>query len=553
MCIRARVRAVLMCLLAGLFLVSPLEAAETEVLRFGAGEFIFSNQSEIPATGWIRQAVPFHNFFDVDNKVNIGRKALWGRFRFGSDQIGQKSAALLMDYTPERFIVYLNGAEIFRNYSDPTAHTFASFAPAFVPLPPINVREGSNEIDIRFESDTVWCLGVGEVSLGPEKMIRESYDRQYFLQFLGPQVINGIIAALTVCVLLFWTRRRQEHAFFWLAIVGILWWTRNLHYSAVNPPFGPRLMWESSVYALFGLVVAFFGFTLSFFDAPNRRKWIGFFGAIGFVMIALRFVLHLFGKSDFPSFLFLFPMTLTLVVICARALANRLNVENVVMLVATTLAISFSFHDFGWIGNAWKGMGFQIQPYASLIVYSAFLFTIGRRFLMALGTVENMNVVLEQRVADASMKLRVSEEAQQSLKIERAIEAERERMMLEMHDRIGSGLVTAIAVAERQDYPSEAIATLKNSLLDLRLTVDSLEPVDGDLALLLGAFRHRVEKDLAEAGLRFDWQVERVPALGWLNAVNALHVLRIFQEAVSNILSHAQASVIPCCLPQPNT
>jgi signal transduction histidine kinase len=242
--------------------------------------------------------------------------------------------------------------------------------------------------------------------------------------------------------------------------------------------------------------------------------------------------------------LFVVPMTLALIVICARALVDKLSVENVVMLFATTIAITFSFHDFGWLANVWNGIGFQIQPYASLIVYSAFLFTIGRRFLGALDTVENVNHVLAQRVAEVSISLRTSEEARRVLEVSNAVESERMRLMGEIHDGIGSNLITALSVAERKQESPDTIAILRRSITDLKIAVDSLEPIEGDVVSLLANFRHRIEPDLHKAGVSFVWQVENAPILPWLDAVGALHVLRILQEVIANILSHSGATII---------
>ncbi len=48
-------------------------------------------------------------------------------------------------------------------------------------------------------------------------------------------------------------------------------------------------------------------------------------------------------------------------------------------------------------------------------------------------------------------------------------------------------------------------------------------------------------RDLRDAGMAFVWKVESVPPLPWLDAIGALHILRILQEAIGNILSHAGA------------
>lgn len=79
---------------------------------------------------------------------------------------------------------------------------------------------------------------------------------------------------------------------------------------------------------------------------------------------------------------------------------------------------------------------------------------------------------------------------------------------------------------------------------DLKITVDSLEPVEGDLITLIGNLRHRMARDLDDAGITCQWEVEDCKTLPWLDATNALHVLRIFQEAIGNVLLHSGATKI---------
>ncbi len=159
---------------------------------------------------------------------------------------------------------------------------------------------------------------------------------------------------------------------------------------------------------------------------------------------------------------------------------------------------------------------------------------------------------LEHRIETTKANLLVSETARRKLEVSHAITQERERMMREIHDGIGSSLVAALASAERQgNQSSTAVVALKNALADLRIAVDSLEPVEGDVATLLAGLRYRLEPEVRKSGIRFDWRVEDVPEIKWLDAPNALHVLRIFQEALGNILGHAEAKVITvACRPE---
>jgi signal transduction histidine kinase len=194
--------------------------------------------------------------------------------------------------------------------------------------------------------------------------------------------------------------------------------------------------------------------------------------------------------------------------------------------------------------KAWSGVHFALLPYAGVIIFLVFAFALGRRLVDALGTVENLNVILEDRVAAATSELERTQKQIRELEIAVALEQERERIMREMHDSVGSNLISALAIAEHGDAPISTVATLKRSLTDLRIAVDSLEQVDGDVTPLLASFRHRMEPDLRAAGWRFDWQVEEVPPLSWLNSANALHVLRILQEALSNALTHSGGNVV---------
>ena len=126
--------------------------------------------------------------------------------------------------------------------------------------------------------------------------------------------------------------------------------------------------------------------------------------------------------------------------------------------------------------------------------------------------------------------------------------------MREMHDGIGSNLVSALTVARQQQHPANSVRTLERALFDLKLTVDSLEPMQGNVVALLGNFRHRVQPDLEDAGITCRWAVNDCQLVEWLDPTNALHLLRIFQEAVGNLMLHSEASSITIgCIEQLNS
>jgi signal transduction histidine kinase len=68
--------------------------------------------------------------------------------------------------------------------------------------------------------------------------------------------------------------------------------------------------------------------------------------------------------------------------------------------------------------------------------------------------------------------------------------------------------------------------------------------VDADLLLLLATLRFRLEPRLEGTGVNLNWEVREMPTLAWLNPSSALHILRIVQESIANILRHTHATEI---------
>jgi signal transduction histidine kinase len=62
--------------------------------------------------------------------------------------------------------------------------------------------------------------------------------------------------------------------------------------------------------------------------------------------------------------------------------------------------------------------------------------------------------------------------------------------------------------------------------------------------LLLATLRYRLGPRLECAGIALRWEVQEVPVMDWIDPRNALHILRILQEAFANIVKHAHATEI---------
>jgi signal transduction histidine kinase len=534
-------------LLALLAAVTAHASPVSAVTPIRAADYVYSDADQPPQRGWTRAAVPLLNLYAAPRFEPP--RVMWVRFRFDAGQPGNAlhapaAMAWTAAYMSERFRFFLNGREIYRNYSDPAELPMSTFKPQLVALPATALRPGMNDVAIRLESDKIYTLGVSRMEIGPETAIRDIYDWRYITQFQGVLVSNSMLGVLALFAILLWLRRRQDMTLGWLALLGSLWFVRNLRYYYETPPIPIDLYWHVQINIIFAMMAVFYCFAARFLDIRNRRLWTIVSLGIGTTAIVSQLVLTSMGISDVVSHLLVIPLSIAILVVFGRAAVINPRPENVAMFVASTMGVASAIHDFGMGMKAWTGAHFALLPYAGVIIFLVFAFALGRRLIDALGTVENLNVILEDRVAAATSELERTQKQIRELEVAVALEQERERIMREMHDSVGSNLISALAIAEHGNAPSSTVATLKRSLTDLRIAVDSLEQVDGDITPLLASFRHRMEPELRAAGWRFDWRVEDVPTLAWLDSANALHVLRILQEALSNAITHSGGDVI---------
>jgi len=168
-----------------------------------------------------------------------------------------------------------------------------------------------------------------------------------------------------------------------------------------------------------------------------------------------------------------------------------------------------------------------------------------RRYVDVLQKHESLNAELATRVQDRERELALSYERLRVLDQQRATAEERQRLMRDMHDGIGSHLMSTLALARVSALSQHQMEeTLADCIDELKLTIDSLEPVESDLLVVLGNLRYRLEPRLHAAGISLEWAVSDLPPLAYLDPENVRSILRIVQEAFTNTLKHANAKHI---------
>lgn len=125
------------------------------------------------------------------------------------------------------------------------------------------------------------------------------------------------------------------------------------------------------------------------------------------------------------------------------------------------------------------------------------------------------------------------------------LNAERRRIARDLHDTVGSQLVCAMALLDSNPHGGrEVLSILERCMLDLRLLVDSMDADGESVTERLARLRHRVQPVLERRGIEMSWDVQDFDGPPQLQGHCAGHLVAIVQEALSNVLQHANASEV---------
>ena len=419
-------------------------------------------------------------------------------------------------------------------------------------IPAAMLRAGSNEIEIQ-QRAYGWDLGwLAPIRLGSEEELRPVWQRRVFWQNDLVRLLSACTGAIGVFMLGVWLGRRKDTMYLWFGCASLLWTVSSLDYFALTPPASAWL-WERFVEAspvLRGVLMFMFVLRYCGMRRPviEGAAWIYFLaGAVA-----------IFGDFMPPEtidiwFLVALVASLYFVVLQVRVGLRRSLVEGVMLAIAGWVQMVLSGYDL-WLYsvNTWTDRVYLAHFSAPL-----YLFVVGtiliRRFTESHNAYEKLAGVLEQRVGAKAAELERNYEQLVEARRNEALALERTRIMSEMHDGIGSQLTMALSLVRRMDREADPasngedgrVATvLRESIEDLQLIIDSLEPVENDLLTVLGTLRYRLQDRLGKGGIELQWNVVDLPPLPMLTPHSVLSILRIVQEAFANCLKHSGATHI---------
>lgn len=531
-------------LLAALLFACAAGAAAAEAERvlsferaFTPGLWVWGFPGDEAAWAWSPITLP-HNWYADPPPASRA----WYRMGFTLDYAPIGSHSIYLARLPlADLTVYVNQREIWR-MSEQYAKG-AALTAVLIPVPNGVLREGGNVIHLLAEGNAHWFHGVPRVYLGDARVLAEWAGMRRLIQGQMIYIVAAAFGAVGLLALWLWLRGGRDAVLFWYAMSGIsLFIATALWYLT---------LWRDDAAGLRQVLVflRFNGYMMPLLIlhlrlAQRRHPWLE--GVLWLALAAAVVSIGVRGPwqwlawsgwgilfAALPAF-FIIPLL--------RAPGLRREPAVLLLLVADVAAALMNLHDWairiGWIDFERPYLVYFVAPFVML----AAAVPIIERLMAGVAATRRMNIELERRVDAKARELESGYEKLRRAQRDQALAEERRRIMADMHDGLGARLVSLLSVAQsgraRPEELSEGIAA---ALDELRLTIDSVQPVEGDVGVVLGNVRHRMRSVFERAGMRFLWNVSTLPRMDDLTPERILAIQRIFLEVFSNALKHSGA------------
>lgn len=440
----------------------------------------------------------------------------------------------------QSLVASLNGTPLYSFKETPWANLSRGYVVA-LRIPPNLLLAGKNELILTLIRNNGFVPGyLSKLHLDDAGKI---VGKPYLAMLLSAQS-RTITLALHVFIVIglvtVWAARPGDAIFRWLAIIGSASLAMATSELRVLPDvvqaLRPYLVMMLSSFGLMVVAVA-----LAICEIP-RPSWL-IHAIIGipvvFITIVATDLTPYFATALSGACIAIIGHVIAGIILIHAFLARR-QWEYGLLAVPFLLTAWFGLRDVAVVTGLVPG-GFLLSTFARPLTFLTLLVLLMYRLAASLNRIDRTNDVLRHRLAEQQAKLSVLHEKEKTLASHSIREQERQRLMHDLHDGLSGHLVSIIALAEGAPSSGEIERAAREALGDLRLVVHSLDLRDTDLPLALAGFRERLTPQLRRLGVTLTWSMEQLPEVHGVTPGNALSILRILQEAVTNAIKHGPA------------
>ena len=526
-----------------LVLCAALPTPARAALTIKSVEWAAEPLDQLPAADavWLRFDLPYR-WTSAEGSALTGIAL---RLHFELPAVPSDALAALIPVDTEGGRISVNGHFV-AAIQAPDEHTHVQWQrPHLLSIDPKLLVPGSNTMLIQ----TAYRAGhhvLGRVEIGALGELSARYEREYFLTSTLTWIGATLAAVLALIFGVLWLRRRDALTGL-ITLAAVIWCARSATFLVEIMPLGLRFWMRLLYFATKGGFAAVITILLlRMANLHNRREelMILLYAALG----AVAFVVTAQYAASYLDLLWAPGLILMPAFAVVVALNNRLRARQSphwFVIAASVLIFVAWAHDYA-AGVGWLAADSTMAlHWAGPLLLVALATPLVDGFADILREAESARAELETRVREREQLLKRNFERLRQSERAQAENQERQRIMQDMHDGLGSQLLSSLMLVERGAVTNEQVAQiLRESIDDMRLAIDALAPEQTDLGSALGNLRFRMEPRLRAAGIELIWDARNLPEEVKLHQDAVLPALRIVQEAMTNALKHSKARTL---------
>ena len=466
------------------------------------------------------------------------------RFQFGRELAGEGVASIYIPKISDAIQVKLNG-EILVDMGDleqpPIRHWNK---PVFVTFPSSQLIH-SNTLEMAISAFQPDGAMLHPFYVGPESVLKTPY----MIRFWATAGVARLgLAFMSLTAVLFgylFLAQNFKPTYGWLLLASISSFVFMSHFAISTMPF-PYTAWTITWnFALNLLVLSMYIFTARYLGQKSSGFERFFCGFPLFMMCVLAFIPNAY-ILDLGGLLHVGTIILGLAT-AKLFLKHKENLQFsnfLILYLIFTFSLALCVRDWIYVYNDPTSINMLVSQFSIVIMMGAYSWIAASDLIQSVAKFDKLNSELQLTIDRKSEELRQSFEKLAGIEKQQSIERERQRIMLDLHDGVGGQLVNTLAYMQNQNVADPTLkSSLETALREIALMVDSLEN-HNSLSTALGMLRERLEPLLRATGLEFVWEVRVEPEIDDMGPTQILNILRIAQEAITNVVKHADATLI---------
>ncbi|MEO7939596.1 MAG: ATP-binding protein [Burkholderiaceae bacterium] len=486
-----------------------------------------------------------------------------------SDCARSSSAALSVYRVGAPFVIQAHGIalaslltpRLFTSWAAPGARSETTAQPAVFNgrIPNLfGVPPGARSAEVTLLTLPYIPTGLAQLELGPTNALMPAVAASVERSVAYTDAAAGVILVLAVMAGTLWLHRRHDMGFLWMTLACLCWSVRALAYFDRNVYLPPIWFEQLNPFNILLTAVGLSAATLATMGPRgsiavaahwrHRSHQALVFALVSGSLAITLSVLMGSGATLARAYVQLWALALSLAIVwwiwARRVTLSRQHRR--AAIAAFVGLIACAVHDMALVLGAISttGPAFLFWGFTAVLVVYALI--CGDYIVSTLNRAENSNLELEQRVTVKSAELEDSYQQLRKTEMARAFSSarlqERERLLRDMHDGLGAQLMTALRGVERAELSRDQIVqSLQQGMDELRMLMDSAD-MGSDLSGALAAWRNRWDSRLGAAGVQLHWHLDDSIDGLQMDGDILLQIMRILQEAATNVVKHAQAS-----------